>query len=267
LCYSSNTDIIKLTNERYGMAKLVVANWKMAMTHSQALSWFENHKRELFNLAQSTATTIIMCPSYTELEAIGQLIQTTPIALGAQNCAVQERGSYTGDISVLSLKELGCSYCIIGHTEQRKYHHETDGAVADKTRLLIGHNIKPIICVGEKSFERASGMTIQVLKEQLDKIIPLYKQAPAMPLCIAYEPVWAIGTNQIPTNDELYTITSWMRTYVQSYDAQITFILLYGGSVTDTTIQELKKVTTLDGFLLGKASLDFQVFKKIVISF
>ena len=129
------------------MAKLVVANWKMEKTYRESVAWVEAYKPLLVSC--DGRVELALCPSYTSLSTIGALLHDTGIKLGAQNCSEHERGPFTGDVSALSLKELGCTYCIVGHSERRLYHGETDMMIAQKAVILVRSGIIPIVCIGE----------------------------------------------------------------------------------------------------------------------
>ncbi len=242
------------------MHKLIIANWKMQLTHQEVRTWLKTHAPTFDSLLAQTNNTLVICPSYTEL-AFAHSLSTMHIRFGAQDCGLHERGAYTGDVSVLTLKELGCTYTLIGHSERRIYHGETDEAIAQKATLLLKHGIEPIICIGETSKERDTGTTLQVLENQLSLVAKLLGRET---LTIAYEPVWAIGTQQVPRASEIASVFSWIRTFMEKQRTQARIKLLYGGSVNERTIEDLG-LGIADGFLLGKASLDPQELKKILL--
>jgi triosephosphate isomerase (TIM) len=242
---------------------LIVANWKMQLTYSESLAWIQSYKEELSDLVKKTKNTLVLCPSAIALAPFASLLSSTSLRWGAQDCSCYERGAYTGDISVLSLQELGCGWCIVGHSERRKYHGETSEQVAMKAKLLIDHGIQPIVCIGETEEERLKGATYAVLQEQLEPVLAMLDAHAAKRICFAYEPVWAIGTGKVPAPRQLKPIIEWLIPFFTSYKLEAT--LLYGGSVQEKNIHEFKHITGLDGFLVGKASIDFQILKKIVI--
>lgn len=246
------------------MQKLIIANWKMQKSHNESVSWCLEHAQELQNLIQYSSITFALCPSFTVLSQLPTLCNTNIIKIGAQDCGFKDIGPYTGDISVKSLQELGCSYCIIGHSERRLYHHESLQSVAQKAYLLIAYNITPIVCIGETAQEHINGSTISVIIEQLKPVAEKIRQH-TDELYVAYEPVWAIGTGKIPENSQLETICQTLHVYIQEHYPELKLKILYGGSVTEQTLEQFKKISALDGFLLGKASLDFQTLKKIVV--
>ena len=183
-------------------------------------------------------------------------MKDTDIKLGAQDCAPELTGAYTGQVSASSLKELGCDYCIIGHSEQR--NHQSDGIIADKAQVLISQGITPIICVGETHEQREALQTNQVIKNQLESILKLNMNN-LQPI-IAYEPIWAIGTGILPTNTQIIKAIDFIKSCFESTDMR----MIYGGSITSETSEALKEIENLDGFLIGKASTDIQELEKIV---
>ncbi len=242
------------------MKKLIVANWKMQFTHNESLAWVHKHEQELIKICKQTDCTFVLCPTFTTLASLtGSLL-----IRGAQDCSIHEQGAYTGDVSVLSLKELGCSYCIVGHSERRIYCKETTEDIKQKVALLMHHKIEPIFCIGETAEQKVHGSTQKALEQQLLPVLKHIQNEPFNRICIAYEPVWAIGTGKIPTIEELNSVIDWLQGYVKSSFPALSFSLLYGGSVNDKNIQELKNIERLQGFLLGKASTDFHALKYII---
>lgn len=241
---------------------IYVANWKMQRPFTEAIRWITGYARELDTLVKHN--TLVLCPSYTELAVAVHFVGGTGIQIGAQNCAPATLGAFTGEVSAQSLYELGCSYCIIGHSERRLLFHETDELVAEKLHQLLEHEIIPIVCIGETLEQLQRGQRETVLHEQLDLIIQEALEWKRRSICIAYEPIWAIGTDSIPEIREIEHIIGYVRQVVDAQKSSITWRLLYGGSVSAAHAAELKKITGLDGFLIGSASLDFQELKKIV---
>jgi triosephosphate isomerase len=234
------------------MAPLIVANWKMQLTHRESLQWLSTHSSSLNDTLTTTDATLVICPSYTVLPCMKDY--GSHLEYGAQNCAFVDRGAYTGDISALTLKELGCSYAIIGHSEQRKYYGETNEHVAQKAHLLASLGIQPIICIGEESVNSSYE---QAFNEQLDFLTTMRTT-----LIIAYEPIWAIGTGQHPSAEKLSQVTQYLYSFALNHGVQIT--VLYGGSVDEHLVTSYKGL--VDGFLIGKASLDAELLKKIILS-
>ncbi len=244
-----------------------VANWKMNSTLNSSLTWVAQNLDEL--IAISNDAQLIICPSDVALYPLDQFLTSTNIKLGAQNCSSHLAGSFTGETSAVSLKEAGCSFCIIGHAEQRKYHQETDSGIAKKFLHLVENNISPIVCIGETQDEYQEKNTLLILEQQLKKIVAACSeifQTLSNPIYIAYEPVWAIGTGNIPTKDHLEVVLSWVSQFMRANAPAIQWKLLYGGSTNATNIDYFKNIDLIDGFLIGAASVNFQELKKMIYS-
>lgn len=240
---------------------LYACNWKMYMSVQEEIMLFEQHKEEYAEL--TTQATIALFPSYLALPTIAA--SHSLIKLGAQDCSDAPQGAYTGQISAKSLAQLGCTYCIIGHSERRKLG-ETSELIAQKMLRLYENNIIPIVCIGENHDQYDAGQADKVIKDQLSPLLDVLKDTHNKSLIIAYEPVWAIGTNVTPTAQEIQTAFSTIETVVKERASNLSLILLYGGSVKSTNVQEFKKIPHIGGFLIGHASIDFQEFKKTVLS-
>lgn len=245
------------------MKRLYIANWKMNMHYCAARSFcLDNYTRiiELSNDAE-----IIICPSFPVLQEIVSIFNNTSIKVGAQNCCAYQSGPYTGEVSIQSLQELGVSYCIVGHSERRTLFDETNEQIAKKIELLLSAQIIPIFCIGESKEEYENNKTVEILANQLAICAQLFSQAiNQQSIIIAYEPVWSIGTGKIAGHDYLAHIFSWLRSYLAKISPKSNFRLVYGGSVNPENSSELKKIDSLDGFLIGNASTNFQTFEKIV---
>lgn len=244
--------------------KIFIANWKMQFSYAQEIAWVANNKNSFTEVVTPTADLVI-CPDFTALKTIHDMLQGTQVALGAQNCAAPETGSFTGEVSAQSLQEVGCSYCIIGHSEHRRVTGETFHDVGLKIVTLLKLGITPIVCVGESAQEHTEGATHDVLHVQLEPIVDgLLEYAKRATILVAYEPVWAIGTGKTPKNSDIIKALETIKNYLHEQTPDYSIKLLYGGSVNEQTLPELKKIGELDGFLIGSASLDFQNLKKIV---
>ncbi len=201
----------------------IYANLKMNMNYDEIKIYKENVEKE----------GLIVFPSYIYMN------EFNGFELGSQDVSIYKNGSYTGDISAEQLNSMNVNYCIIGHSERRKYYNENNEVLRLKLKQLIDNNIKPILCVGENDGED----TLEVLKDQLS----ILKKEDVI---VAYEPVWAIGSGKIPTNEEIEKVVDYIK---NNYNVSV----LYGGSVDENNISELKKINGLSGFLVGKASCDF----------
>lgn len=229
--------------------KLLVANWKMQLSHDQACSWIETELPSVQEVCATTPHELVICPSFTTLSYGTTLFPDS--SWGAQTVGFEKQGAYTGDVSVLSLKELGVQYCLVGHSEQRRYRGVTDEQVAQKVALLRKQGIQPIVCIGETVAQKHE--TKKILQTQLEQIIGNES------LIIAYEPVWSIGTGDVPSPEQLAQSVAIIKNLCGSQTR-----ILYGGSVTDTKVALFGSY--VEGFLIGSASLDADRLKKIILS-
>lgn len=243
---------------------LIAANWKMNNTVSESLKFVAATMLELKTLRQ---VDVVIAPPYTALYSMNVALAETEISLGAQNMHWEESGAYTGEISASFLKDVGCKYIIIGHSERRQYFNETDETVNLRIQTALRHDLIPIVCVGETLEERESDRTWEVIERQLtgglrDIAINDYTK-----FVIAYEPVWAIGTGKTATPEQAQEIHSQIRGYLESKygrEASSAMRLLYGGSVKGANSAELMSKEDIDGALVGGASLDAKQFAEIV---
>ncbi|HLJ31351.1 MAG TPA: triose-phosphate isomerase family protein [Candidatus Babeliales bacterium] len=246
------------------MKYLYVANWKMNLSFNQSIQFCNNNIHSLQQLTKNA--DIVICPSFDALAPLADIVKNSSLALGAQNCSEHARGAYTGEISALSLAEIGAHYCIVGHSERRLYYHETTQNIIQKIYLLYAANILPIICIGENHQDFLNKQTLPVLKEQLEPILSaIAQQEHHTPhLIIAYEPIWSIGTGVTPEQEQLNIVFTSISEIVQQTLPQYRVQLLYGGSVNHRSIITLKKVSLINGFLIGSASTHFEQFKNII---
>lgn len=238
--------------------KTIVANWKTYFSFNETRAWLDQHAEDLRSL-QSYANVII-CPSFDALSITREYLEGTNIQLGGQDCSPSSSTPMTGQVLAQSLVDLNCSYCIVGHSETMKQYAYDYAIIGQKITCLVAHSITPIICCGE---DQSSALQHQ-LTEQLDFLIPLIIQ-----FCyIAYEPKWAIGTGATAPLDHIEQALSLIES-ICTRKGFHAYKVLYGGSINETTIRELQHsavLQKLDGFLIGKASTDFQKLKKIVLS-
>ncbi|MCF7799588.1 triose-phosphate isomerase [Candidatus Babeliales bacterium] len=246
---------------------LFVANWKMNFNINQEFNFATHNYDDLIKLSEDSNTTIILCPSFLSLYDLNKIFKETKINIGAQDCSPHSKGPYTGQISAESLSFTECKYCIIGHSERREFNKEIDAEIAKKFMQLINHKISPILCIGEKLQEYKENKTLDILKYQLEKIFNVINTeiiSQNLPIIIAYEPIWAIGSGSTASIDYLENIFTWLKIQIENLEKKINCKLLYGGSISPDNAKSLKSVKLIDGFLIGKSSLDFQEFKKIV---
>ena len=245
---------------------IFVGNWKMNQPLQDSIDFFKKNQSGLKALGEKNIP-IVICPSFPAIPFVLQEIGDTPVYIGAQDCSAFSHGAYTGNVSADMLANIGCTFCIVGHSERRKLFGESNKDITSKVMQLVESKIVPIICVGETLEENKKDQTTSVLEKQLAPVLKAIKGANYLdkPICIAYEPIWSIGTGKIPTIEELEKIFDWLHSFIKKNNVE-NFALLYGGSVDSNNSNKLKTVKFVDGFLIGGASLDFQELKKIVLS-
>ncbi len=241
---------------------LFVANWKLNKSFAQSLAFCKTYKADLKKLSFQAGIELVVCPSFPALFSMSELLKDTKIRLGGQTCSAYNSGAYTGQVSAQSLKETGCDYCIIGHSEQRQYADITNKNVAQAAKNLCALKIEPIICIGETKEQFQQRQTMKALENQLHLVLDAVKDTQQQ-ITIAYEPVWAIGTNTVPKANYLKTIVEHVST-VLSKKHSGPWRIIYGGSVSEKTINNFREIPSLSGYLIGSGSLDFQKFEKIV---
>jgi len=244
------------------MQPVIAGNWKMHKTPAES----RQLARQILAASRDVKDrTIILCPPFTSLPEVGATLAGSNIRLGAQNMAADKSGAFTGEVSGLFLKELGCRYVIIGHSERRALFQEDNALVNRKLGLALELGLVPIFCVGETLAERESNKAFDVIKLQLaEGLKGLRWQADSM--LIAYEPVWAIGTGRTATPDQAVSIHKFIRDQisVESGLPPGSITILYGGSVKPDNIDELMAQKDINGVLVGGASLKAEDFFRIV---
>lgn len=203
-----------------------------------------------------------ICPPSIYIHQVSQLLKHTPIFLGAQDASAQEQGAYTGDIAASMLVDYGCQYVIVGHSERRQYHGESDLDIANKAQQVIKQGMKAVVCVGETLEQRNAGQHQAVVRSQLQSILPVIDMSQCV---LAYEPIWAIGTGKTASEEQAQSMHQWMRQVIAQYDIELSqqITIIYGGSVNENNAKALKSQQDIDGFLVGGASLKPQSFIKI----
>lgn len=243
---------------------IVAGNWKMNKTIEESISMAIGLKRKFYTFSEAD---IVLCPPFTALAKVYDEIMDSSIMLGAQDVYWEEEGAWTGQISPNMLKDVGCRYVIIGHSERRMHFGERDEDVNRKLKVLLMHGMVPIMCIGEKIEERDNGMTNEVLKKQLTRGLKNLVKDEVMRIVIAYEPVWAIGTGRTAMPQQAQDAHKFIREFIgHSYDKEVfsKVRILYGGSVQPDNIARLMAQEDVDGALVGGASLDVNSFTEIV---
>jgi triosephosphate isomerase len=239
--------------------KLVAGNWKMNGLNAS----LSEVKAMVDGSASLPGVELAICPPATLASAVGAALKGSAIRLGGQDCHAETSGAFTGDVSAEMWADAGAKYVIVGHSERRQYHTETDAIVAAKASAVLRAGLTPIICIGESLAERDAGQTLSVIATQLAGSIP--DSAATHPIVIAYEPVWAIGTGRTPTTVQVAEVHGAIGKALEArFGAASRGIrLLYGGSVKPDNAKELMAVPGVDGALVGGASLKAADFLRI----
>jgi triosephosphate isomerase (TIM) len=235
--------------------KMIVANWKMNGSLALNKSLIQAMLAGLGNGAGQDCHDVVLAVPSIYLAQVSELIQGSRIMLAAQDISSHSGGAYTGEVSASMLLEFGVRYVLIGHSERRQYHGETDEIVAEKVKLSLAAGITPIVCVGETGPERQDGLTYSTVKRQLAAVIHANGHC-VTEIIVAYEPVWAIGTGQTATVTQAEEVHSLLRVQLEAATTSAKKIsILYGGSVNSSNAQEFFCTSNIDGALIGGASL------------
>jgi len=235
---------------------VIAANWKMNKLFYEV----EDFLIELCDYEDETYlndVVVIVCPSAIYLEVANDITNESQIIVGAQNIQENDSGAFTGEISAPMLKSIDVEYCLVGHSERRKYFYETDETVNKKTKMLLQNDLNVILCIGETLEQREAGITKKIVLEQLQKSLTSIEDIDK--IFLAYEPVWAIGTGKTATPQQAQEIHNLIRNWLKdNYSNQVAeeTSILYGGSVTPENIEDLLKQPDIDGGLIGGASLN-----------
>jgi triosephosphate isomerase len=243
--------------------KVIAGNWKMNNDIVQTTELING----LRSLLASSKAEVIVCPPYTSLATAQQLLVNSSIKLGAQDVSLYDSGAYTGEVSVSMLKSVGCSYVIVGHSERRQYHHETNEIINQKAKKVLSGGMLPIICVGETLEEREKNITDQVLTTQVKGVLAGLSSADVERSIVAYEPVWAIGTGKTATKEQAEEAHKVIRNVItQLYSTAVSdkVVIQYGGSVKGDNAKELLSQPNIDGALVGGACLKAESFASII---
>ena len=243
------------------MKKLIAGNWKMngSMAANEALI-----QALLAGASGTWACNVAVCVPSVYLAQVQSLAEGSAIAVGAQDVSQHDAGAFTGENSAAMLRDLGVRYAIVGHSERRQYHGETDAVVALKAQRALASGITPIVCVGETLAEREAGITEEVVKRQLAAVIHVNGHC-ISEIVVAYEPVWAIGTGKTATPEQAQQVHAVLRAQVRAASAQADRVpLLYGGSMNAANAAQLLGQPDIDGGLVGGASLKAPDFLSII---
>ncbi|MDH5300447.1 MAG: triose-phosphate isomerase [Gammaproteobacteria bacterium] len=241
---------------------LVAGNWKMNGNSASIKALLDGL---LSGKAANGSAEVAVCSPFVYIPLVAEIVSGSNIAVGAQDVAVEEVGAYTGEVSGAMLKDVGCHYVLVGHSERRSLYGETDSMVAQKFAAAQRDGLVPILCVGETLDERESSMTEAVVEKQL-AAVALYSGVKALnKAVIAYEPVWAIGTGMTATPEQAQAVHAFIRHWIEKQDAELAakVRILYGGSMKGSNAAELMAQPDIDGGLVGGASLQAEEFLTI----
>ena len=245
--------------------KILAANWKMNLTHSEAVSYLETFLSEI---GQVNDVEIVIIPPFTAIPALVSASEKVPaVRIGAQNMHWEKNGAFTGEVSATMLRALYVKYVIVGHSERRALFGETDEIVNRKVRAALEAGLRPIICVGETLHERDSGQVEEVLGRQLRKGLENVVEKDLSEIVVAYEPCWAIGTGRSATPAEAEQVHAFIRLDLSELFGAATadrVRIQYGGSVKPENAEDLMRQKNIDGALIGGASLDPRSFARII---
>ena len=245
---------------------LIAANWKMYKTIAEALTIVASIKA---GVHRATECEVVICPPFTALAAVGQALKESSLELGAQDMHPEPEGAFTGEISPIMLKEVGCRYVILGHSERRMHFHETDAFINQKVKSALKFNLIPIVCMGETLEEREGRRAMEAVKSQFDGSLKDINPDDIQRTVIAYEPVWAIGTGRTATPEQAEQMHSYIRRLLhEKYGEESSrrVLILYGGSIKPENMAALMQKPNVDGGLVGGASLKAESFAQIVLN-
>jgi len=247
---------------------LMVGNWKMNLNHLEAIAVTQKLVYSI-NDRDYDAVDVAITPPFTDIRSVQTLIDGDRLRLtyGAQDLSPEIGGAFTGDISGSMLRKLGCTYVIVGHSERRAIHGESDGLVNRKIRAALSNELTPIFCVGEELSVRESGTHVSHIIRQIRGGLAGLTKPELKKIVIAYEPVWAIGTGKVATPEDAQEVCAAIREEIENIGSQeiaVAMRILYGGSVKSLNIAEIMKMADVDGALIGGASLDPEELAKIV---
>ncbi|MGD9843409.1 MAG: triose-phosphate isomerase [Steroidobacteraceae bacterium] len=240
---------------------LVAGNWKMHGSRAENAALLDDMLGQL----KVSDVEVMVCPPYVYLAEIAGRLAGTSVALGAQSLCAETVGAFTGEVSASMLKEVGCQYVLVGHSERRSLYNEDSSLVACKFVAAQSRGLIPVLCVGESLHQRQSEQAFTVISEQLDAVVATAGIAAFAQAVVAYEPVWAIGTGLTATPEQAQEVHSFIRQHLAASDAQVAagVRVLYGGSVKGSNAGELFAMADVDGGLVGGASLKAAEFLQI----
>lgn len=246
-----------------GEMPYIIGNWKMNGTKTEAQS-LASELVSYINTQTTPLPHVVICPPYPYLFSVKDSLASSALQLGAQDCSPEKNGSFTGDVSVSQLIDTGCTHVIIGHSERRHYHQESADLIRRKVDAALKGGLKPILCIGEEATDYKQGNVFSVLTKQLASNLPLEDLTPENFL-IAYEPVWAIGTGLTPNPEEIEAVGAFIKkTLAETLGKDADIPVLYGGSANATNAASFLHLHSINGLLVGTASLKVEDFTQII---
>jgi triosephosphate isomerase len=245
----------------------VAGNWKMNTDSYSSVELAERIASGAMDVAASGRVTVAVCPPFVYLQAVAKALSASNVAVGAQDIYIESKGAFTGEISASMLKDIGCTYCLCGHSERRHVIGETDELVNKKVAAALGGGLLPILCVGELRAEREASQTNEVVTRHMKNGLAGLSAEKVSAVTIAYEPVWAIGTGLTATPQQAQEVHDFIRNLLlEMYDGRLAqeMRILYGGSVKPENAAELMAEPDIDGLLVGGASLKADDFLAII---
>ncbi|WP_075889582.1 triose-phosphate isomerase [Actinomyces provencensis] len=248
---------------------LMAGNWKMNLDHLEAIHLVQGLALALDDANfDYSSTEVVVIPPFTAIRSVQTVVEgdNLKIRYGAQDVSTHQAGAYTGEVSAEMLVKLGVSYVLVGHSERREYHHESDALVGEKARVVLDAGMTPIICCGEGLDVRKAGRQVEHVLAQIDGALEGMDAEAAAKVVIAYEPIWAIGTGEVATPADAQEVCGAIRLRLaELYSAELAegVRILYGGSVKSSNVKEIMAEPDVDGGLVGGASLKAEEFAKI----
>lgn len=243
---------------------IIVANWKMYKTLSEAVSFITEIRQQIPN---SNQMDTVVCPQALFLDQLVKAANGTDVKIGAQNMYFEDSGAFTGEISPVALADLKVVYVILGHSERRHMFNETDEAVHKKVHAAFKHGLTPIVCCGENLEQREAGLTFEIIKGQIEKALHGLTEEQMKQTVVAYEPIWAIGTGKSSSPEHANEVCHYIRSGIAqlfSKDTADEVRIQYGGSVKPENIKVFMVQSDIDGALVGGASLETTSFLKLL---
>lgn len=244
---------------------IIAGNWKMNTTLPEGVQLAKDVKASVEGT--ELKCEVILGVPFTHIASVVEAVKGSPIKVAAENCAAEERGAYTGEVSAAMVASTGAEYVILGHSERRQYYHETSEILSKKVNLALAHHLKPIFCIGEVLEEREAGKHFEVVEKQVSEALFALTSEEFGKIVLAYEPVWAIGTGKTATSEQAQEIHQHIRKVVAGkYGEEVAnnLTILYGGSMNGDNAADLLSKSDVDGGLIGGASLSAEKFLPII---